>query len=44
MEATKTKLVDYSVKNRIATFELNFQTANCYTHGACCPAQEAPSA
>ena len=32
MEATKTKLVDYSVQNGIATLELNFQTANCYTY------------
>src|SRR5262245_47728436 len=32
MEATKTKLVDYRVKNGVATFELSFETANCYTH------------
>ena len=31
MEATKTKLVDYRVKNGVATFELTFETANCYT-------------
>ncbi len=31
MEATKTKLVDYRVKNGVATFELSFETANCYT-------------
>ena len=32
MEATKTKLVDYRVKNGVATFELSFETANCYTY------------
>ena len=32
MEATRTKLVDYRVKNGVATFELSFETANCYTH------------
>jgi enoyl-CoA hydratase len=32
MEATKTKLVDYRVSNGIATLELTFQTANCYTY------------
>jgi enoyl-CoA hydratase/carnithine racemase len=32
MEATKTKLVDYRAQNGIATFELNFQAANCYTY------------
>jgi enoyl-CoA hydratase/carnithine racemase len=32
MEATtKSKLVDYRVKNGVATFELTFETANCYT-------------
>jgi enoyl-CoA hydratase/carnithine racemase len=31
MEATKTKLVDYRVHNGVATFELSFETANCYT-------------
>ena len=31
MDATKTKLVDYRVKNGVATFELTFETANCYT-------------
>jgi enoyl-CoA hydratase len=32
MEATKTKLVDYRVSNGIATLELTFQAANCYTY------------
>ena len=33
MEATtKSKLVDYRVKNGVATFELTFETANCYTY------------
>ncbi len=36
MEATKTKLVDYGTKNGIATLELNFQTANCYTYEMMC--------
>ena len=31
MEATRTKLVDYRVHNGVATFELSFETANCYT-------------
>ena len=33
MEATtSSKLVDYRVKNGVATFMLSFETANCYTH------------
>ena len=32
MEATKTTLVNYAVKNGVMTMELTFDPGNCYTH------------